>query len=141
MRLQSSIKIDEKEYNVRELTVKEIIQIFSGTVLSDKSNLSEKEEKEEIDAFAIIDDFIGDSGILKSFIALAIPNVKIKDLIELAPSELMKIWDKIKEVNPHFFVLAQQLRLGEMLTSATIEVLRSFLNQAVSLSKLVMEKS
>jgi len=138
MRLTERIKIDDKEYTVRELTVEEIINLFSSQPSSNDSNPTERSIEKKVEN--VIGDFFDGGGYLSTFLKLAMPGTTLGDLIKLAPSELMQIWEKVKEVNKYFFDLAQTLELGKQLTKAGRELLENFSQLAVSLSKRVMEK-
>lgn len=137
MRLQKSMKIDDNEYTIRELTVQEIIDLFSNTESAGGSNQPTLEEGK---VSSIIGQVFGGTGYLKAFLKIAMPGTELLDLVKLAPSELMTLWEAVKEVNTHFFVIAQRLELGEIITKSAIEVIKSFSKYAVALSKEAMEE-
>lgn len=136
MRLQNSIKIDDKEYTIRELTVREIIDVFSKNESEDGSNHTPEEGKIAM----AVGQMFGGAGYLTRFLELAMPGTSLTDLVKLAPSELNKIWEVMKETNTYFFDLAQKLDLGETMVAAIKEVLKNFSTYAVSLSKQAMDQ-
>jgi hypothetical protein len=137
MRLQQGIKIDDKEYTIRELTVEEIIDLFSNKESSSGSNQTKKEENR---IEMVIGQVFGGGQYLSNFLKIALPETELSELIKLAPSELMKIWEKVKEVNSYFFELAQKLNLGQLLTETVKQILTEFSKYAVVLSKEAMEE-
>lgn len=143
MRLQERIKLDDKEYTINELTVEEIIGLFSRTEQSiEGSNQTTEEKTEEIAVLAAFSSLFANGGVvMKSFMDLAMPGTSLQDLIKLAPSELAEIMEAMKRVNKYFFDLAQKLELGNLLLGAVKEVLQSFSEYAVALSKEAIEES
>lgn len=138
MRLSKSIKIDDKEYTVRELTVEEIIKLFSTTE-PDDGNQSQK-KKEEKRLVSLVGQVFGGHSYMTRFLEIAMPGTKIEALLKLAPSELAQIWNVLKEVNSHFFEMAQKLELGEQMILALKEILTDFSRLAVALSREAMEE-
>lgn len=138
MRLQKSIKLEgsSKEYTVRELTVKEIMDLLSGS--DDGSNHTEEEDEDLKALSGLVSNLLGDTGYVKRFLSIAMPGTKITDLLELAPSELMQIWGVVKEVNSHFFELAQKLEIPERLLGIAQNILTDFSEHAADLSKQAM---
>lgn len=135
MRLQERIKIDDKEYTIRELTVEEIINLFSSSGQSGSSN-SQDERK----VISTISNIFGDSGYVHNFLKLAMPGTELKDLVKLAPSELAQLWEKVQEVNSHFFGLTKKLDLGKTMLNSAKEILSYFSKHAVSLSREAMDQ-
>jgi len=141
MRLQKSMKIDDKEYTAKELTVEEIIDLLTGSLGGSNSQPETAEEKaDEIKLTKVIDNVFGDSGKLKEFMSLALPGTSVSDLLKLAPSEINKIWEMLREVNSHFFDLAQKMELPATLLGMAKDLLTDFSSHAVDLSKRVMEE-
>lgn len=136
MRLSKSIKIDDKEYTVRELTVGEIIDLFSKSESDDGDNPT----KDESQITMILGQIFGGAGYLKRFMKIALPGTEPHDLIKLAPSEINTIWEAVKEVNSHFFEIAQKLELGKTLTESAVEIITTFSKYAVALSNQAMEE-
>jgi hypothetical protein len=139
MRLQKSIKIDDKEYTIRELTVEEIINLISKSNKSDDDG-NPNESKTENHFTSILGQVLGTRGYIVEFLDIALPGTKVADLMKLAPSELMTLWDLIKEGNSHFFGVAQKLNLGETLMASVREIIMHFSTYAVSLSKQAMDE-
>jgi hypothetical protein len=135
MRLQERIKIDDKEYTINELTVEEIIKLLSLKT-DDGSNPNPQEEK----ITSVIGSIFGSSGYIKEFLNLAMPGTKLSDLIKLAPSEINQIWEKVQEVNNHFFDLTRKLEVNKILLVSAKEILNHFSSYAVVLSKEAMDQ-
>ena len=96
MRKTKKIKIDDKEITVLELRVKDIRKILDSA--------------EEISGFSDIE----------TLLPMA-TDLKLKDLDELAPSEIRQIWQAFSEVNADFFGLAQKMGLEKILKSSISE--------------------
>lgn len=91
MRKREIVKIDDKEITVKELTVREVLDIFNG--LSDSTNIKET--------------LLGDLPKMTDATA--------EELLEMAPSDLETLVEAAKRVNASFFKIAQQAGLGKML--------------------------
>lgn len=115
MRKRSVVKIDKQEYTIKELTVKEIIEILSTTQFGDE------EPKTQVESLFGFGNFI-DKIINVGFEG----GINREALIELAPSELNEIYLAFKDANSHFFVAAQYLKLGEVLQQMTQNFIKDF---------------
>lgn len=86
MRKIKIIKIDDREITVKELRVKDIREILTiGETLGD--------------------DILKDIGRLLPFAA----DIKPENLEEMAPSEIMLLWEGFKEVNADFLAVIERL--------------------------------
>ena len=100
MRIRKPIKIDEYEFVVRELTVKEIINLFQE-VTNNAANLEVDSEGEDTSGIGFF------KGELKRFISLALEGEHDVDVFyEMAPSDIDKLY-----YHPKFFLLLFYLRL------------------------------
>ena len=110
MRKREPIKIDKREITVKELTVREILEIAElKNVTSD--NLSIDVFKKEF----------------SNYLPRAVEGVKVEDLLDMAPSELKEIYDKFKEVNGVFFDVARSVGLGELMDNIKTAIQKDFL--------------
>ncbi|MDX9788890.1 MAG: hypothetical protein RBT11_19090 [Desulfobacterales bacterium] len=104
MRKHKIIKLDEKEITVKELRVKDIIEIL---------------ESADGNAAAGIKELL--IGHLPKVVDL-----KLEDIIEMAPSELQTIWDAAKEVNAAFFDVARAMGAEKILSELKASLEKSF---------------
>ena len=95
MRKHKITKIDDKEITVRELRVRDLIELLDGTGVDPKSaNILEA---------------------LRTFLPKC-SDLTVDDLIGMAPSEIKQVYDAFKEVNEVFFETARGLGLGNVIT-------------------------
>jgi hypothetical protein len=104
----------DKKYRAKELTVKQVRQLFELKDLGDDAGLD-----------ALIQHFGG--AILPKT-----TNCTIEELEDMRPSELQVIWEKIKEVNAVFFGIATAAGMGELLGRFKDAMLAEFLSSFVS---------
>ena len=114
MRKREGLKLDDKEIIVKELTLKEIMEI------GDKIANSSRGTKGGSDFDAIKD-------ALKEHLELGIEGISFDQLVLMTPSELKTIYEKFKEVNSVFFEVAQQMGLIDLLRKIKIEIQNGFL--------------
>jgi hypothetical protein len=132
MRQRASIKIDDIEYVIKELTMKEIISLLADKQTKKEDSLPEKIAK-PVDFEKSL---FGLGPFLDRLIELAFENnVTRERLMEHTPSELKQIYNTFKEVNAPFFEAAQYLNLGETLHQITVQLLENFSRSAVGSSK------
>jgi len=103
MRKHKSIKIDDKEITVKELRVKDIVEVFSS----------------------------GDNAAdLMSKLTILLPRftdgITPEDLQEMAPSEIKSIYDAFREVNDVFFELALEMGLAGAVEEIKQSIKREF---------------
>jgi len=144
MRQRATVKIDDKEYTVKELTVKEIVELVSNYKFDGSRPEVLKDDPEgELDAqlgehgFTILGIFGG----VKELVDLGLEGASIEDLYKMTPSEIDTIFQKFKEINSHFFDLAQKVNLGETVLRVLNEILTNFSDLFVNLSSQAMEVS
>lgn len=94
MRKAKTFKIEgyDDSFEVKELTVKEIISLIQEDVLGDAS----------VEALKTL---------FSDRLLPLCTNVTLKDLMEMAPSEIVTIWDHFCEVNSAFFDVARKTGL------------------------------
>ncbi|WP_153306038.1 hypothetical protein [Desulfatiglans anilini] len=97
MRRHKVVKIDDREITVKELKIKDFIEIMEAVEANEKAGGEKKSLTE------LIDDYLSRA-----------TDARLMDFCEMAPSELQSIWDAFKEVNAAFFGMAQTLGLGKM---------------------------
>ncbi|MBW1666845.1 MAG: hypothetical protein JRJ66_02100 [Deltaproteobacteria bacterium] len=117
MRKRKTIKIDDREFTVKELTVKEILEIL------DEAGGSGSDEGGPIDQ-------IQDLKALVEKHLVKATDAKIDDFKGMAPSEIKQIVDAFREVNSVFFDAAQRLGLGHLLGRFKSALLKDFLELA-----------
>jgi hypothetical protein len=105
MRKREVVKIDGKEITVKELTVREVLDVFNG--------LSESDDIKET--------LLGDLPKLTDATA--------DELIEMAPSDLETLVDAARRVNASFFKIAQRAGLGEIIET----IMKTFKDDFLSL--------
>ena len=86
MRKTETIKIDDREIVIKELRVKDIRKILEAT---------EKESEDVLNQ-------------IESLLPLA-TDLKLKDMEDMAPSELKTLWEAFREVNADFLSLIERL--------------------------------
>lgn len=101
-RLTSSITIDDRRYEVRELTVKQILEILQDESLTGQgSTIAEIKQG--------LEDHLDKA-----------TDLTLDQMQDMAPSEIKQVYDKFKEVNATFFEVARSVGL-EKLVSELIE--------------------
>lgn len=100
MRKSKSFKIEghDKQFEIKELTAREIISIFQG----DASSSEEASGKSIADSFK--DDLLPKCS-----------NIVHDDLLDLTPSEIEFVYDQFKEVNKSFFDVARKAGMGRVI--------------------------
>jgi len=134
LRRTSTVKIDDDEYTVKELTVREIVTLFSNQQFNNGGSPDDQQNKPILSP-----ELFGIGPFLDHLLELAIAEKpKKEDLQKYAPSELKILYDAFKDVNSHFFEVAQKMKLGQLLDQIMTEVSKSFTDSAVALSKVGM---
>lgn len=111
MRKQEPMKIDNKEITVRELTVREILEVAELKSIASNNELTLSLFKKEFG----------------NYLPKAITGIEFDELLDLAPSELKEIYDKFLELNSVFFDVARSAGLGELLGQLKAAAQRDFL--------------
>lgn len=138
MRKRTIVKIDKKEYTVKELTVREIISLLTENKLFDESDSDPGDDVEET-AGSKFSRLLGITGYIRQMIEVSFDGLDVEELVDMAPSEIAELFAAFKEVNSHFFVIAQTMELGDQLVMVGRELLKEFSTQAIVLSKQAME--
>jgi len=127
-RLTKTFEIEgrDKNFEVRELKMSEIIGLMSDESMNDLSL----------------------KGVWNVFNEKFLPmcsNIKPKELEDMTPSEIEIVWEKFKEVNKSFFALAQKLGQDKMLAEVVENfkgmVLENYLRSVANLSRPVTQES
>lgn len=118
MRIRKTIKLDDREITVKELTVKEILDV--GNRLADQ----DKDSSVTLDSIR---------EALDQHLSLGVEGVTVADLMEMAPSEIDTIYQAFKEVNKVFFAVAQQAGLADLLRQLQEAIKRDFLSSLAAL--------
>lgn len=113
MRKKKDLKLDDREITVKELTVREILEVGN--------ELSEQVKGEDF-GLDLLKKALG-----KHF-SKAIDGLTLESLLELAPSEIDLVYKAFKEVNKVFFVVVDQMGLGELLKTLKEAAKKDFLN-------------
>lgn len=125
MRQRKTIKLDDREVTVKELTVKEILDI--GNRIADQGTGTEGEGKSDNLSLDAI------KGALDKHMGLAVEGVTVTDLMEMAPSEIDQIYQAFKEVNKVFFALAHQAGLQDLVRTLQEAIKKDFLRSLAAL--------
>lgn len=119
-RKQVELTIDAKKITVKELIVKDMIEI-----------------KKTIVGMTSFDDFMANIDTILPYAT----SLTYAELIELAPSDIKVIYDKFKEVNAIFFEMAQAMGLGEVLTGLKTQLIYNLKEQSFRSQPQVSRKS
>jgi formylmethanofuran dehydrogenase subunit B len=119
MRKIKSFKIDDKELTVKELRVRDILQILNGTD-GDVDIISQ----------------------LESLMPKIVDGLSFEELIDFAPSEIRQIVEVMKEVNDDFLALSRRLGLDNVLKEFVEAITKDFSKLlADSLEKVILMSS
>ena len=112
MRNTAPVTIDDVKIIVRELTVREIINLTNDkTLLGGKGELTLTALREQADKY------------LPQFLE----GITVEQMIDMAPSDLEIIYDKFKEVNKTFFGAARTVGLDQLMEQLKLTLQREFL--------------
>lgn len=101
MRKTATFEIDDRKITVKELTVQEILDLFSDF------------EKEDETLF--LDQ-------IKRVMNLSVSGLSFDECKALAPSELRLVYEKFREVNAVFFDIAGLLGLGSVIERVKVTI-------------------
>lgn len=101
MRETKTFKIDDREILVKEITMEGIMKFLSGGDETQKGG----------NFFAAVVD------MAKGCVFLNDQPINMETAQKMAPSELLKIWEALKEVNAAFLAIAGFLGLNDVLKS------------------------
>lgn len=133
MKKRETIVINDRDYNITELTVKEILDLLGSEELSlIFSKLSEIDENNKLSLTTIYA-----LGIGKQINALMEKccNFTFNDLQELAPSEIKEILVNFKKVNEDFFFTLEQMGITQIFQEVKIQMLSNFSKALAGLSR------
>lgn len=119
-RKRKTIKIDDREITVLELTVQDILDFIEDENVTGDDDL--KKPPDELSPKPV-------GGSPKDLIDELLPkatDIKLAALKKMAPSEIKEIWDAFKEVNAVFFEAAQNVGLGGLLNKFKAALLEDF---------------
>jgi len=119
MRKKKTIKIDDKEITIRELRVKDILEVFDSF---GEKNLSDIQ------------------GQIETFLP-RVTDAKLKDLKDMAPSEITLLYDAFREVNASFFDMARSAGLDRFIADIKATILKDFSELFAGSLKPVIGKS
>ena len=126
MRKSKQIKIDDQEILIKELRVRDIMDIFQA--------IGEADEAKSQDDIAIFKNLFTQNLLL-------ITDIPLDKLIDMAPSEIKILWDAFCEVNDSFFGLDRRLKLDEIIERLREAILKDFSELAAGFFKQGMEKA
>lgn len=110
MRKHKTVKIDNREIAIKELRVRDILDIF---------NAAGKSTEGAQDDLALF------MGIFREHLP-KVTDVAPEDLLELAPSEIKVLLAAFEEVNEDFFGLARRLGIDQILVRLREAILADF---------------
>jgi len=132
MRVRKEIEIAEKEYVVRELTLREIIDYFQE--LTNESNKGEEESTTDTLAYF--------KGEIQTLLTLALEgDHKVEDFLEFTPSAIQSLYEGFKDVNKVFFDTAAKVGIDNILTEVSSMIRTEFSNLLVNSSNAAIKKS
>jgi hypothetical protein len=109
-----TVKANDEDFLVKELTVEEIIGFLDQSAPSTEAPPGDQ------------DMVTGLMGQVDDILALTIPGLKAESLKTWAPSELAKLYDGFQEVNRVFFDIAQRLGLNNLLKEVEQAIAKDF---------------
>ena len=110
-----TVKANDEEFLIKELTVAEIIG-FLDQKQPEAGTPGDQEDGMAAGLMAQVD------GILE----VTIPGLKANSLTAWAPSEIEKLYDGFREVNQTFFTIAQRLGLSNLMKEVEQAIARAF---------------
>lgn len=150
-RKREVVKIDDKEYTIKELTVGEIIDItqgsvfFSGSLKDDgignegesKSSKSKKSKKDAGKQESLAQEI---SGILSDLnrVMETCCDFGTEDIIKMTPSQIRELYDGFKKVNSDFLSSLKAVGVAEALVSIRDVALNRFSKMLVTSLRLDM---
>ena len=109
-RMHKTVELEGgKSVTVHELTVKQIMSIINDDALGEQKDMSVK----SMQSFA--ERHLGEA-----------TDLKVEDMIEMAPSELKTVYDAFAEVNETFFATARAVGLDKMLSELKQAIAEDF---------------
>jgi len=105
---------DKKEFMIKELRVKDILDIFED--FNSLNPTENKTEEKEGESSEIKTDDISLASFFEKFVKILpkVTNATIDDLKTFAPSEIKILWEAFVEVNTVFFEFAQKMGISDV---------------------------
>ena len=104
MRKSKKITINSKEITVKELSVKDILELTEGNNIKTDSGLMD---------------------IVNTILPKSLDGVGVEELREMYPSEIKEIYDVFKEVNEVFFAILASPTLQPVISALKAEIIRA----------------
>jgi len=137
MRLSDKVTIDKVEYEVLELTLRQIIDYFQN--MSTRAEESSEEDKKSGVTTNSIDFFKSE---IQTLLSIALEgDHKVEDFLDMAPSDMKKIYETFKKVNSVFFDIAAQMGITQAMEGFKSMILSEFSKLLVSSSSAAIKKS
>ena len=108
MRQRKTLKLDDREYTIFELNMRQVWDLVN-TETEDGSDLQR----------------------IERFLGYACPDLDREQLLDLAPSELRRLWEVFKEVNADFLGVLAGLGVTDQLTAAVSGLVRDSITLSV----------
>jgi len=108
MRQRKTLKLDDKEYTLFELNMRQVWDLVN----------TEPEAGSDLQR-------------IERFLGYACPDLDREQLLDLAPSELRKLWDVFKEVNADFLGVLAGLGIIDQLTAEVTGLVRDSITLSV----------
>lgn len=136
MRKRKVVKIDEKEYTIKELSVQDIIDLtsgnsfLSGALLKESSSAGQDTKGGNLN----MDGFNSDVAAIMAKCC----DFSIADVKKMAPSEIRLLYDAFNEVNADFLAILKTLGIADILVHLKEAVLSGFSKQLATSLKAAM---
>lgn len=106
MRKTKRLKINDKEITVKELMIREIIEMADNDQIKSGVN-------------------VGLLDIVKSILPNAVDGLTAEDMLDMYPSEIKTVYDAFKEVNEVFFGILASQTLEPVINAFKAELIRA----------------
>jgi len=133
MQHSKEITIGDKKITIKELTVRQIIDI-SRNFSKDKIGGEPGEDKDDATTFAYI------LKEVQANMALTIEGITLEELMDLYPSDLKELYKVFKEVNGAFLDAADQMGILDILKQMRDAMRRDFIALRVNSLNPVISK-
>jgi hypothetical protein len=109
MRKTTEFNIDNRRITVKELTLRQIQQMFQDKRIASVSITMETIQE-----------------VLPKYLPWIVDGITVEELPDFTPSELKVLWDKIKETNSDFFDGARSLGLDKLVVQIREQIWSNF---------------
>ena len=113
-----TVKANDEDFLVKELTVEEIIAFFDQA--QSPANEGDKPGDQDQDMVA------GLMAQVDDVLLISIPGLKAEQFLKWAPSEVEKLYQGFREVNQTFFTIAQRLGLSNLMMEVEQAIAKDF---------------